>query len=188
MTYRELIQATELILKSYSYALPYTNMSNFSKSDVISACQKYGPQLHVEAALDGVKVMMALSSNESSYGANCGPRHEPAYDIGGSLSTGKLQQSLLAEFGSAAAMSYGPWQMMFINFMGYNPDQLLTDLDACASQLVKFFNSYVIGTRKAESLDDIGQVWNSGHISLTPSSGVLLYCKHLQTAYDLAEL
>lgn len=162
-------------------------MSSFLKSNVLEACKTYGPQLHVAEGLDGVKVMAAIASNESSYGANCGPRHEPAYDRGGSLSTGKLQASLLDEFGSAAASSYGPWQMMFINFTGYTPSQLLTDLDACASEFVRFFNSYVIETRKAESLDDIGQVWNDGHVSLVPSPGVLVYCKNLQTAYDLAE-
>lgn len=163
-------------------------MSSFLKSDVLSACQKYGPQLHVGPGIDGVKVMAAISFNESSCGANCGPRHEPAYDKGGSLSTGKLQTTLLEEFGSAAAYSYGPWQMMFINFIGYTPTQLLTDLDGCADQFVKFFNSYVISTRKAETLDDMGQIWNSGHLSLVPSPGVLTYCKNLQTAYDSVEL
>lgn len=162
-------------------------MSNFLKSDVMAACEKYGPSLLVNSDLDGKRVMAAISSNESSFGANCGPRHELSYDVGGIYAKSKLQIALLSEYGEDAAKSYGPWQMMFINFVGYTPHQLLIDLDICASQFVKFFNSYVIGAKKAENLDDIGQVWNAGHISIVPSSGVLLYCKNLQTAYDSLE-
>jgi hypothetical protein len=141
--------------------------------------------LNVPSNLDGIKVMAAIASNESSFGANCGPRHEPAYDVGGSLSSGTLQQNLLSEYGSDAACSYGPWQMMFDNFTGYSPAQLLTDLQGCAVEFVRFFNSYIIGSKNAQSLSDIGQIWNSGHIYTTPSIGVATYCSNLQKAYDL---
>ena len=159
-------------------------MNSFPKADVLAACAKFGPQLQVDSQLDGVKVMAAIAGNESSYGYNCGPRHEPAYDVGGTYANGALQKGLLQEFGSAAACSYGPWQMMFDNFVGFTPAQLLTDLDACAMSFVRFFNSYVIRTRRAVTLDEIAQVWNSGHISATPSPAVQRYMQQLQKNYE----
>lgn len=158
---------------------------NFTKEEVIEISKKYGPSLLVDSALDGTRVMLALSSNESSYGTNCEPRREPAYDTGGKIYLNNAQQKkLVDEFGSPAACSYGPWQMMFINFNTGTPGLLLADLDLLASEFVRFFNSYVIKTREAKTLQDIGQVWNLGHITKTPPSGVVLYCKNLQVAYD----
>lgn len=159
-------------------------MSSFPRNDVLAACDKYGVMLKVDH-LDGPALMKAISSNESSVGANCGPRHEPAYDTGGSVYRSNAQQrQLVADFGPSAASSFGPWQMMFINFTRATPDQLLTDLDACAENFVRFFNSYVIGVRKAVTISEIGQVWNAGHISPNPSWAVQTYCEHLATAYQ----
>lgn len=159
--------------------------NSFPRQAVVDACQKYGPQLRVDSSLDGVKVALAIASNESSVGANCGPRHEPAYEENGSIwKASALQQQLVEGYGPAAAASYGPWQMMFINFeRGIDPGRLLTDLECCAENFVRFFNSYVIGIRKAVTLEEIGQVWNGGHKTLTPSPAVKAYCEHLASAY-----
>jgi hypothetical protein len=76
--------------------------------------------------------------------------------------------------------------MMFVNFSGVRPDQLNTDIDLCVQGFVSFFNAYVIGARHAQTLTDIGQIWNCGHKTDSPSAGVALYCQHLQAAYDAA--
>jgi hypothetical protein len=161
-------------------------MVTFPKQEVLDCCAQYGPMLKLPAGLDGRKVMASIASNESSTGANCGPRHEPAYDVGGALSKGSQQANALEEFGSAAACSYGPFQMMFVNFSGVRPDQLNTDIDLCVQGCGSFFNAYVIGARHAQTLTDIGQIWNCGHKTDSPSAGVALYCQHLQAAYDAA--
>lgn len=161
--------------------------SSFDRSAVLAACKQYGTQLNVDPSLDGPRLMWAIAGNESSYGVNCGPRHEPAYDVGGSIyKNNTTQQKLVDDFGAPAACSYGPWQMMFINFAGSNPGQLLSDLDRCAREFVRFFNVYVVGLRKAVTLSDVGQVWNAGHVSDTPSPGVLRYVQSLQHNYDNA--
>jgi hypothetical protein len=159
---------------------------NFAKADVLIACNENGPSLKLDpiAQLDGRGVMAAIASNESSLGLNCGPRHEPAYDVGGFLAQGKGQRLLLQQFGQAAACSYGPWQMMFDNFTTEDPGVLETQLTVCALEFVDFFNSYVIGVRHAVSLNavslaDIGEVWNRGHIAPDPA-----YTAKLQLAYD----
>jgi hypothetical protein len=150
---------------------------NFAKADVLAMCNLYGPNLKLDPAgeLDGRGVMAAIASNESSLGANCGPRHEPAYDVGGSLAQGKAQQLLLERFGAAAACSYGPWQMMFDNFVTEDPGVLETELEICAHEFVEFFNRYVIGVRRAVTLADVGEVWNLGHIAPDPGYTVKLH-------------
>lgn len=161
-------------------------MASFSCKDVLEKCQKYGPNLHVPAPLEGPRVMWAIAGNESSFGANCGPRHESSYDTGGSTwERSDLQKSLVLKYGSDAACSFGPWQMMYINFSGADtPTQLTTDLDALAVEFVRFFNKFVIQIRHAETLQEIGMVWNSGHISEEPSPVVAAYCTKLQNNYN----
>lgn len=149
---------------------------------------KYGPMLNLPAGLDGVHLMIALAINESSLGRDVGPRHEPAYDVGGSVyQNSEQQRSLVDKYGSAAACSYGPWQMMFINFaQSITPDQL-SDFDLCAREFVRFFNSYVIRTRKADTLSEVGQVWNGGHVFQAElPAGIANYVKKLQENYDSA--
>jgi hypothetical protein len=154
---------------------------NFSKADVLEASLTYGSQMKVAPPLDGRGVMLALSSNESSFGADCGPRHEPAYDIGGSLSHGQEQALLLQQYPNQAACSFGPWQMMFVNFTPYAHAKIANgtvELIDYAQEFVRFFNRYVIGVRKAASLAEIGEVWNLGHIGPDP-----VYVAKLEKAY-----
>ena len=137
-------------------------MASFPSDQVLAACAQYGPQLQVPDGLDPVKVMTAIAGNESTVGANCGPRHEPAFDVGGLFATGQ-QAALLATYGSAAACSYGPLQMLFPNF-----------------------NHYVITVRQAANLEQIGMCWNAGHVMTNPGPGVVAYCQQLQSNYDAA--
>lgn len=160
-------------------------MIKFPRLDVLAACAKYGPLLDVDPSLSGPVVMAAIASNESSLGLNCGPRHEGSYDAGGTVYNGNEEQRVLvAKFGSEAAMSYGPWQVMFINCPGWTPTELNTDLDAGAKAFLAFFNRYVIGTRHAKTLSEIGQVYNGGHIFTgTMLAGVRAYVDKLQASY-----
>lgn len=166
-------------------------MVSFLRAYVLAACQQYGPQLKVPAGLDGVKLMQAIATVESSFGVNCGPRHEPGYDVGGSVwRHSQAQQDLVRLYPSPpdsavpespAAMSYGPWQTMLVNCRSNSPEAMNTDLDACASVFVSEFNSYVIGVCKAASLDEIGECWNAGHITPDPA-----YTAKLEAAYSAA--
>jgi hypothetical protein len=130
--------------------------------------------------------MAAIASNESSLGADCGPRHEPAYEAGGAVWARKAMAPLLSLYPpvgeppqSPAACSYGPWQMMFLNCPGASPEILLSDLEACAGFFVKQFNSYVEGAQHAVTLEEIGEVWNMGHIAPDPA-----YTTKLAAAYQ----
>jgi len=161
-------------------------MNSFPKADVLAACAKYGPVLKVPTGLDGERVMAALASNESSIGVNCGPRHEPAYDVGGSVwASSPDQRALVAKYGRDGASSFGPWQLMLINYPGFSPAELEINLDDCARGCVSHFNSYVAHF-DPKNLTEIGQIWNLGHKTGNPPTGVIKYCADLQKAYDSA--
>lgn len=165
-------------------------MNSFNTEDVVAACREYGPMLKMPAGLDAARVMLAIAAVESGgddpnyAGHDCGPRHEPAYDVGGSIyRKSTLVQNLVKEFGSAAASSYGPWQCMYDNCLGHTPQELIASLDLCAQVFVTQFNSYVEGTRHASTLDEIGQVWNLGHVAPDP-----VYTAKLEKAYGNAHV
>jgi hypothetical protein len=155
-------------------------MISFLKADVIAACNQYGPLLHVPPGVDGIRCMIALASNESSLGANCGPRPEPFYQHSQQL----LQMNLNTEYGEIAWSSHGPFQMMFVNFSVETQAAIAkgtVTLQDYAVEFVRFFNFYVIGVRKASTLAEIGEVWNLGHVGPDP-----VYVQKLEAAYAAA--
>jgi len=155
-------------------------MNSFPKQEVLDVCAQYGPRLRVPAGLDARRVMAAIAQVESGLGGNCGPRHEPAYDTGGKVwNQSPAQRQLVARWKSDGASSFGPWQMMLPNCQGHTPAEMRSDLDVCALLFVSQFNLYVIGLRNAQTLAEIGEVWNMGHIAPDPE-----YVAKLQAAYD----
>jgi hypothetical protein len=129
--------------------------------------------------------MLAIAAVESGggdpreAGHNCGPRLEPAYDVnGGFWSRSQIQQHLVATWGSLAASSFGPWQMMFCNFSeGMTPEIAQMDLDRLAQEFVRQFNQFA-RRWQFTTLDQIGQVWNEGHEAPDPA-----YTDKLEAAY-----
>jgi hypothetical protein len=143
---------------------------SFPAQDVIAACKFYGHQLKLlPGDLDGTRVMLAIAAVESGgadpvhAGHNCGPRLEPSYAEGGAFFLrSPIQQQLVEQHGSKAAMSYGPWQMMFPNFTdGLSPQELEANLQTCATEFVRQFNRFAARWRFV-TLDQVGQVWNTG--------------------------
>ena len=128
---------------------------------LIELCKTYGPIVKVPEGVDGVKLLWALAGNESSFGANLAPRHEPGYCRGGKyynvLQTGA--------WGCLAHCSFGPWQVMFPNFpVGTSPLLVMEEPRVAASVTVDFLNRIVFGVHKAATLEQIGQCYNGGHI------------------------
>lgn len=158
-------------------------MDQVPSSTVLALCRKYGPQLITVAGLDSARVMAAIAANESSIGANCKPRYEASYDIGGTNYRAE-QIGLVKRFQHAACCSYGPWQMLPCNAQQFTPSQLYADPELCAQAFVAFFNRYIVRTRQARTLEQIAQVYNSGSIHLNPPAGVLRYMDEARANYD----
>lgn len=168
---------------------------SFPRSVVLALCAQYGPEMRgmqpsgtVPAGLIGKYVMAAVATNESSLGADCTPRYEPAWDVDGIYARTSLeQQALLQEFGKDAAYSYGVWQLMYYNCPGYTPSQLVTDAEAGAKCFLNYFNTYV-QRKGAVTLEQIGEVYNSGHVwEVTPPPDIQQYVEKLQVNYQMVQ-
>ena len=156
---------------------------NFDKEEIVAACREYGPQIvGLPVGIDGAQLLWAMSGNESSFGANCAPRHEPAFDVDGVYGSGPVMTPLLAKFGSAAACSYGPWQIMFCNApIEYTPDSF-NSLDNAAHATVVFLNRMIVRW-KPENLAEIGECWNGGHVMQHLIPAVAAYVQRLIENY-----
>lgn len=161
-------------------------MVSFPTEDVLNLCVYYGRVIGQPAGLDGRQLMAAIASNESSLGKDCGPRYEPSYDVGG-RNVNAVQAALLKRYGKEAAMSYTPWQLMFINCPDYSPTELNNDAVIGARCFVNYFNHYVMHF-DPRNLSQIAQIYNGGHIFSEIPAGVQTYINRLQVAYDTIKL
>ena len=158
-------------------------MHSFDRSEIAAACREYGPAIvGLPAGIDGAQLLWAMSGNESSFGANCLPRHEPAFDVGGVYGNGPVMKPLLAKFGSMAAFSYGPWQLMFCNAPNdYTPNSF-NSLDKSAHATVAFLNK-LIARWKPANLAEIGECWNGGQVMNHLIPAVSAYVQKLTSNY-----
>ncbi len=153
---------------------------NFTPSQVSAMCEKYGAQVGpLPAEVDGTQLLWAMSGNESSFGVNCTPRHEPAFDVGGAYGANGDMPALIALYGSpAAACSYGPLQVMLCNAGNTSPTDF-DDLDQAFAASVAYLNT-LLRRFNPQSLDEIGECWNAGHV--TPDPG---YTSKLEANYGV---
>lgn len=157
-------------------------MDSVPRQQVLELCRKYGPELRAPAHLNGIMLMCAFAQNESSFGDDTKPRHEPAYDRGGHYDRAE-QSSLLDKYGRAAACSYGPWQTLPCNALAFTPAELDENPDAAARAFAADFNSRVI--QHAPTIYLMGQVYNGGHVADKPLPGVQRYAFDLQRNYAM---
>lgn len=159
-------------------------MNRFPKSEIARVCLLYGTVLDVAgcvdtagAPLDGAHLLWALAGCESSFGKDCTPRHEPGYcnKTNGfywrkaieAMAGGKAsrQQKYLVnatvEFGCDAHCSFGPWQVMFVNAIGFKPEEFKS-AETCAVVAVGFLNREVFERQRARTLAHIADAYNSG--------------------------
>jgi hypothetical protein len=148
--------------------------ANFTKQQIAGACARFGSQVGpLPGGVDGTQLLWALSGVESSFGANCQPRHEPAFDVGGPYATHLPCSIFLQRYGSAGACSYGPLQLMICNApLTYGPSSF-DDLTLAMQASVTFLNT-LLRHWQPQSLAEIGECWNAGHITADPAYVVKL--------------
>lgn len=162
----------------------------FTRDQVAKQCRKYGPLLEpLPPGIDGAQLLWALSGCESTFGENVTPRHESAYDYGGEYANKEPMSDLLELYGSGAAYSHGPWQILFVNAHdNFTPDDL-NDIDNAAWASATFLNS-LLRRFHPQTLEEIASCWNAGHIQRDPhtqrmvlSSPVARYAEDLKNFY-----
>lgn len=135
---------------------------NFTRQQVADACRQWGPAVRAGSlGIDGVRLLWALSGNESSYGLNCGPRHEPVYCTG-RYSAAPQIVALTAKYAHNAHCSFGPWQMMLANFTGLYSLSDFGRVGFCAMQAASFINTRILMHGKATTIEQIADAYNTG--------------------------
>lgn len=158
---------------------------SFSRTEVAAACRKWGQHLWAPAGVDGPALLWAMSGNESSFGLNCLPRHEPAYCTG-IYSHNPEVAKLTQEYGHGAHCSYGPWQILLVNCLEGTSPLNMASLDRAALETVSFMNRHVLKAQGASGVEEIAAAWNSGsphHPNGLPP-GVAKYVEQMRGYYD----
>jgi hypothetical protein len=154
--------------------------TSFSPTLLAAVCRRCGPSVGpLPPNVDGAQLLWALSGVESSFGKDCTPRHEPAYDVGGTYAKHYPVNVLLSRYGAAAACSYGPLQLMLCNApLTFSPSSF-DDLSLAMQASVAFLNG-LLRHWKPQSLDEIGECWNAGHETPDPE-----YTERLTRSYSV---
>lgn len=146
----------------------------FTREQIAAACRKWGSKLWLPSGsdIDGARLLWAISGCESSFGANCAPRHEEAYCTGG-YSRNPEVIALTAQYGHAAHCSFGPWQTLLINVESFGPGDVLlmasdvapeemNDCDSAAQRAAIFINHNILRREGARTVGEIADAYNSG--------------------------
>ena len=135
-------------------------------------------------------LLIALAKNESSFGKDCTPRLEPAYDFGGHyFRRSPIIRMQHRKFGNAVAKSYGPFQVMYPTAveLGYDinrPPEELGEFETNIEYAIRYINHRAL--RKAISVQDIFDAYNSGssHDSIIPEGYILKGMARYQDACE----
>lgn len=158
----------------------------FAREEVADACRRWGAKLWVPAGISGPRLLWAISGCESSFGANCTPRHEPAYDVGGRYAENPDQAKLLELYGSAGACSYGPWQIMLVNCLpGATPEEMAVNVNRCALETIGFINRRILKAQGATKVSEAAISYNSGRWQWREvPAGVERYAEQCEKYYE----
>ena len=165
---------------------------NVAKERVASLCLHFGKILDPHLGntddgtgkpISGAQLLWALAGRESSFGKNCKPRYEPAYDYDGRYGHSHQQFDLLTEYGSDAAYSYGPWQIMLCNAIGYSPRELAHDPEKACVATIGFIRRHILEGQKAHTLEQISDSYNSGNYKDRVTDQVRQYIEAVRHFY-----
>src|ERR1700694_4168431 len=107
----------------------------FSREEGARAFRAWGKMLQVPEGIDGPRLLWALAGCESSFGANCRPRHEPYYHDLAAKGTNAKLVALTRMWGCDAHSSFGPWQELLINCSaGMRPEDF-ANLSRCGLEV-----------------------------------------------------
>lgn len=162
---------------------------SFTKQQIADACRRHAADVDLALLCGGYNpadLLWAICGNESSFGANCNPRHEPAFDVGGTYAKAPKQAALLGKYGSLAACSYGPMQVMLVNAPDGTAPNDFADLDKAIAAGAYALNN-LLRHNLPKTLREIGACYNGGHVPTGVwQPGLARYADELVQNYSVA--
>ncbi|HVJ09286.1 MAG TPA: hypothetical protein VM554_12970 [Acidisarcina sp.] len=134
---------------------------SYLPEQVAEVCRVWGAKLWLPMGIDGPRLLWALSGCESSFGANCTPRHEQAYCTGRYSQNPRVVE-LTREFGHDAHCSFGPWQILLVNCSPFTTPEDFVRLGRCAMETASFLNTRILRGQHAPTVEAIADAYNSG--------------------------
>lgn len=112
-------------------------------------------------------ILAALAEVESTFGSNCRPKYEPAYDVGGGYWTpDNAKKWSWYTYGPIVCCSYSSWQMMYPTALELglcptlNPTCLNHD-EIAVNYVCEYLIKRVLD-KGAGSLEELADAYNSG--------------------------
>lgn len=155
-------------------------------------CRVYGLKLGIGSSLglNPDALLYAICLNESSGGKNDIPRFEPAYAPNGYyFKRSQEVRDKWGKYGDLAAMSWGPWQIMFTTAgeLGFSGSPLeLWDAEVSIQFVVKLIKDRIIVRLGAKTVEEIGDSYNSGTFKDAVIGQVAEYRSRLRKNYEEA--
>ncbi len=86
--------------------------------EILAAIEQMHETIHIPDGcdIDSKILLIAMTGNESSWGTDLKPKDEPGYYRGGyyyKKPDNEWLRKLVTKYGMCAAMSWGPWQIMY---------------------------------------------------------------------------
>ena len=159
------------------------------QDDLRAVIRQEAPRLHTLEGMDPAQLLAALADVESAFGLNTVPNQEPAYDEGGRYyAMAQHVRDLHKTWGSWAACSYGPWQILYVlawevGFRGA-PGDLWTAAGS-VEWVIRALNARALD-QGAATPEDVGDAWNSG--TYRDKNRVENYRRKIAVAYARPEL
>ena len=142
---------------------------------ILTAIDILAPNVKIPTGcgIDPKALLIAMTGNESSWGANCAPRFEPGYYRGGAYykkPDNDWLRKLVTKYEQCAAMSWGPWQIMFpvAYELGYKGSAHahpwgLYEPEISLHWVVEYLNRRVFnGPLPARTVRQVGDAYNTG--------------------------
>lgn len=131
--------------------------------------------------VDAARLLWALTGCESSFGADCRPRHEMAYCAGRYAHRPEVAY-LTSIYGHAAHCSYGPWQILLVNCGTDCDPKKMHDPSFCAARTCEWIKQISRRELRPKTVREWAQAWNGGHVGAS-SPGIDAYCDRLEQYY-----
>jgi hypothetical protein len=156
---------------------------NVAPEIIAALCRKHAlgvlnPVKWQGTPLDRVRLLWAIAGVESSFGANCTPRHEGGYCYGGKY----FDRPRSHEWGCLAHCSFGPWQVMYSHFpFDVSPLSLMWETDGrVAAEICLLGAMRVLNDAIARGVDTFGGIAVFYNGPLDEAT----YSAHLGLCYD----